>query len=315
MTTTIPPERRPRILLADDHPAILKAVAGTLNPQFEVVAAVNNGKAALEAAAQTDPDVVVTDIAMPVLDGIRLARALVQKGSRAKIVFLTGQEDDDYISEALNTGSRAYVVKRRMQTDLLPALNSAMSGIFFVSPYAFASGQECKPSSHILELYLDEQKYFDQVSERTYRVLASGEQVFMFLSKIALSFVTKRLSAFGVNWFDAIKRGQFRTFSVENIVPLLMQGLVGLETIDGGCLHPTSMWCSTDEEVFGPLRTHQFDEHSWPDLGCFQTFFWRALNRAAARAREQGSQVTILSNLIPALIRQGCGHDIAVHIE
>jgi CheY-like chemotaxis protein len=75
-----------RVLLADDNPAILDKAAATLASEFDVVAAVHNGQEALDAAAQLEPDVVVLDISMPVLDGIKAASRLRQSDSSAKIV-------------------------------------------------------------------------------------------------------------------------------------------------------------------------------------------------------------------------------------
>lgn len=308
-------EHRPRIVLADDHPTVLSAVVGILGSHFSVVAAVGDGKAALQAAAAAKPDLVLLDVAMPGLDGFRTARELQQRGSDAKLVFLTGQDDDDYISEGLKAGARAYVFKRRMQTDLLPALNSALTGHFFISPHAFVSAQTHTPNSHILELYSNEEAYFEQVSERTCAVLAEGEQVFMFLSNIGLRTVTKRLNAFSVNWFDAINAGQFHVFGVENVVSLFMQSVAGLDSVKVGHSDLLHIWCSDDDALFGPLRTHQVIQTRWPDLERFQMFFSRSLNRAAAKAWERGAKVTIISDLLATLLREGCSHNIAAHIE
>ena len=100
--------RRPRIVFADDHPAMLKTVVGIITPRLEIVGAVGDGKSALAQVVQTAPDVVLTDISMPVMDGIRMARALKQSGSAAKIVFLTGEEDDDWIELVESTVERAW---------------------------------------------------------------------------------------------------------------------------------------------------------------------------------------------------------------
>jgi DNA-binding NarL/FixJ family response regulator len=268
----------PRVLLADDHPAMLKAVTRMLAPHFDVVAAVSDGKAALDAAEQTNPDVILSDIMMPGLDGLRVAKELRETKSGAKIVFLASQEDDDYIAEALNVGARGYVVKRRLQSDLVPAMNFALSGQLFISPYAFGANRKYEASNHVLKFYLDESIFLQQVSELTYGALAQGEQVFVFLSKIGLHLVRERLRAGGLDYQEAIKRGHFYAFSVENVMPSLMQD-------------------------------------SWPDPSRFEDFFCRFWKRAVARARVRGSQVTIISDMIATLLRQGLGHRVAARVE
>ena len=90
-----------RVLLADDNPAMLEKVASTLASDFDVVGAVHNGQEALDAAAQLDPDVIVLDISMPVLDGIKAATRLRERHSSAKIVFLTANHDAHHLRSRL----------------------------------------------------------------------------------------------------------------------------------------------------------------------------------------------------------------------
>jgi DNA-binding NarL/FixJ family response regulator len=116
---------------------MLLTVAGMLAPHFDVVAAVSDGKAVLDAVARTNPDLVLLDIMMPGLDGFQAARELKKRKSGAKVVFVTGQDDDDYIAEALDVGAKGYVVKSRLQSDLIPAINVALAGQLFISPHAF----------------------------------------------------------------------------------------------------------------------------------------------------------------------------------
>jgi DNA-binding NarL/FixJ family response regulator len=124
---------RARILLADDHGKMRDRVKRLLETEFEVVDSVENGLALLEAAAELEPDVCLLDISMPVLNGIETATRLKQSGSTAKIVFLTIHEDPDFVQAALKTGASGYVVKRRMVSDLRPAIREALAGRTFVS--------------------------------------------------------------------------------------------------------------------------------------------------------------------------------------
>ena|SRR5262245_1967436 len=123
-----------RVLLADDHPQFLGVVARHLEPHFEVVRTVDNGQAMIDEATRLEPDVVVTDISMPVLNGIEAARKLKATGSRAKIVFLTVHADQDFVRAALGAGAVGYVLKSELASDLLPCLKQADGASPFVSP-------------------------------------------------------------------------------------------------------------------------------------------------------------------------------------
>ena len=125
---------RARILLADDHKEIRDRAVRLLEPEFEVVGAVSDGNALVRVSAQLKPDVCIIDISMPYLNGIEAAMKLRENGSDARIVFLTVNEDSDFVRAALNTGALGYVVKSRMATDLCLAINGAIRGDLFVSP-------------------------------------------------------------------------------------------------------------------------------------------------------------------------------------
>ena len=122
-----------RILLADDHKEMRDSVKRCLEADFEVIGAVADGRALLEAAARLDPDVCLLDISMPVLNGIEVATQLRESGSRAKVIFLTIHEDIDFAQAALKTGASGYVVKRRMASDLQRAVKEALAGRIFIS--------------------------------------------------------------------------------------------------------------------------------------------------------------------------------------
>src|SRR5258705_363200 len=126
--------RMASVLLADDHGDFLATVVRHLEPHFDVVGAVSNGQALVDAAVRLVPDVVVLDITMPVVNGIDAARRLKAAGSRARIVFLTVHADPDYVHAALGAGALGYVLKSELASDLLPCLRDALGGRSFVSP-------------------------------------------------------------------------------------------------------------------------------------------------------------------------------------
>jgi DNA-binding NarL/FixJ family response regulator len=124
-----------RILVADDHSAILESVVPMLESFFTVVGTASDGKAAVEAEERLRPDVVVLDISMPVLSGIDAAKQMRKSGSKALIVFLTVHQDTDILATARRAGGLGYVVKTRLRTDLVPAIKEALEGRDFVSPF------------------------------------------------------------------------------------------------------------------------------------------------------------------------------------
>ena len=119
---------RPRVLLADDHAPMLERVVGLVAAEFDVVAAVSDGQAALDAATVLQPDVVVFDISMPGMSGLAVAAHLAESAHPPRIVFLTVHDDPAFVEAARNVGALAYVIKRHICTDLVPAIYRALEG-------------------------------------------------------------------------------------------------------------------------------------------------------------------------------------------
>ncbi len=125
---------RIRVLLADDHEAMLERVTKLLGAECDVVAAVRDGRQALEAVRESKPDVLVLDISMPVMNGIETAHRLKEAGIEVRIVFLTVHDDPDFAREALEAEELGYVIKPRIASDLVVAINEVHAGRSFVSP-------------------------------------------------------------------------------------------------------------------------------------------------------------------------------------
>jgi DNA-binding NarL/FixJ family response regulator len=123
-----------RVLLADDHVQLLGELRLQLGREFEVVGAVENGEEAVHAALRLSPDVLVLDIAMPVMNGFQAAARLRDLKCKTKIVILTTYEDHEYIDAAFSAGASAYVAKRHFGTDLVMAIRQVVYGNTFVSP-------------------------------------------------------------------------------------------------------------------------------------------------------------------------------------
>ena len=125
---------RARILLADDHHLVLERILSLLQPHFEVIGMVNDGRTLVSEAQRLQPDVIVLDITMPLLTGIEAARELHKGGTQAKLVFLTIHQDPAFVRGCFAEGGLGYVTKSRLVTDLIPAIHEALSDHTFVSP-------------------------------------------------------------------------------------------------------------------------------------------------------------------------------------
>jgi DNA-binding NarL/FixJ family response regulator len=113
---------------------MLNRIVSLLKEHFEIVGSVSDGRALVREAERLQPDVIVLDITMPILTGIEAARELHEAGSKARLIFLTVHQSNAFVQECFATGGLGYVTKSRMVTDLIPAINEALSNRHFVSP-------------------------------------------------------------------------------------------------------------------------------------------------------------------------------------
>ncbi len=126
--------RRPRVLLADDHKIVAEGLRRLLEPEFELVGTVEDGRALVAAAQKLNPDVIVADISMPLLNGIEAARQLKKGNSKAKIVFLTMHPDVTYATRALEAGASGYVLKHAAPSELITAIKEVLNGRIYLTP-------------------------------------------------------------------------------------------------------------------------------------------------------------------------------------
>jgi len=117
---------RPRVLLADDHQAILDRVSHQLADEFDIIATVRDGQAAVDAITVLKPDAVVLDISMPRLNGLEAAKQASALPNPPRIVFLTAHDDPDFRSAAAGVGASGYVLKSALCTQLAEALRHAL---------------------------------------------------------------------------------------------------------------------------------------------------------------------------------------------
>jgi DNA-binding NarL/FixJ family response regulator len=140
---------KPRVILADDHTMLVEAFATLLEPECTIVAQVGDGLALLEAASRLKPDVIVLDVAMPLLNGLDAARQLKKRLPDVRLIFVTMSEDSEVAAEAFRAGASGYLLKRSASAELLVAIREVMNRRHYVTPFvtrelvgAFINGPE-----------------------------------------------------------------------------------------------------------------------------------------------------------------------------
>jgi DNA-binding NarL/FixJ family response regulator len=123
-----------RVFLADDNRDILTDLREELADEFEIIGSAENGREALKAVVELEPDVLVLDMRMPFLNGLEVARHLQTEKNPTRIVFLTIHEEPEYISAAFAAGAQGYVTKRRLASDLKHSIREVFAGRTFLSP-------------------------------------------------------------------------------------------------------------------------------------------------------------------------------------
>jgi DNA-binding NarL/FixJ family response regulator len=123
-----------RVLLVDDNGEMLTDLRDELSAEFEIAGTADSGEEAIREVLRLDPDVIVLDITMPVMNGLQVASSLRDMHRRTKILFLTIHEEPEYISAAFSVGACGYVTKRRLASDLALAIREVSVGRNFLSP-------------------------------------------------------------------------------------------------------------------------------------------------------------------------------------
>jgi DNA-binding NarL/FixJ family response regulator len=126
--------KRARILIADDHTLVAEACRNLLEPEFEVVGPVGDGRALLRAAIELKPDLIVVDMAMPLLNGLDAGQQIKHKMPSVKLVFLTMNEDIDLVTEAFRRGASGYLSKTCAAAELVSAIRDVLKGKSYLSP-------------------------------------------------------------------------------------------------------------------------------------------------------------------------------------
>jgi DNA-binding NarL/FixJ family response regulator len=168
--------KRARILIADDHAVVVEGLRRILDrPEFEVVNAVTDGRALVKAAVESQAEIIITDIAMPLLNGIEATRQIRQQNPKAKIIFLTMHTEPIYAVEALAAGGSGYVLKSSAGDELVTAIQRVLEGNVYVAKTIARSVKEAseaqpKSGNRRTELLTSRQ-------HEVLKLLAEGRQV------------------------------------------------------------------------------------------------------------------------------------------
>jgi DNA-binding NarL/FixJ family response regulator len=127
-------KRRTKVLLADDHAIVAEGLATLLKDHFDLLETVGDGSALIDAARKLRPDVIVTDIAMPVLSGLEALRRLKATRNEAKVIFLTMHADAQLATEAFRAGASGYVLKQSAGEELIAAIQEVLKGRTYLTP-------------------------------------------------------------------------------------------------------------------------------------------------------------------------------------
>ncbi len=125
---------RARLLLADDHKIVAEGLRGLLEGEFELVGSVQDGRTLVEAAGELDPDVIVADVSMPILNGIEATRQLKKAGVKAKIILLTMHADVTFAVRGFDAGASGFVLKHSTASELVTAIREALEGRTYITP-------------------------------------------------------------------------------------------------------------------------------------------------------------------------------------
>lgn len=133
---------RPRVVIADEHLLVAEACKRLLDEQFEVVALVREGRTLLQAVADLHPDVVISAVAMPFLNGLDACEQITRKHRKVKVVFLTMIDHADVAAEAFRRGASGYVLKHSPAHELIVAVRRVLGGDSYLSPMITKSSVE-----------------------------------------------------------------------------------------------------------------------------------------------------------------------------
>jgi DNA-binding NarL/FixJ family response regulator len=218
-----------RILIADDYEGWRRQVRLLLQarPEWLVIAEAADGPEAIQKAEELKPDLILLDIGLPKLNGIEVARRIRQLFPSSKIVFLSQNNDLDFVRAALDTGALGYVCKTDAQNELLPAVDAALWGKQFVS--SSLKGYELTDTSskktahrHEVLFYSDDTVLLDRLSRFVAAALNAGNAAIVLATKAHRDSLLQRLKAGGVDTDGALQKGTYISLDAADVLSTVM---------------------------------------------------------------------------------------------
>jgi DNA-binding NarL/FixJ family response regulator len=178
---------RPRILLADDHSMLLDAFRALLEPEFDVVGTATDGRMLLAEFTRLKPDVVIIDVAMPLLNGLDAGRQIKALQRSVKLIYLTMNPEPDLAGEALRLGASGYVLKSSAASELKQAIHEALKGRSYITPLI---------TQDVVGLLLERREHPQELTTRQREVLQLLAEGRSMKEVAAILSVTPRTVAF-----------------------------------------------------------------------------------------------------------------------
>jgi DNA-binding NarL/FixJ family response regulator len=273
-----------RILIVDDFEDWRRQLHLLLRarPEWQVIAEAAEGFEAIRKAEELTPDLILLDFSLPKLNGLEASRRIRQLSPSSKIVFLSQNNDPDFVLAALSTGAKGYVHKTDAQSELLPALDAVLQGKQFVSSSLkgcgfIESSRERALHRHEVQFYSDDTILLDRVTPFIVAALKSGNAAIVVATKSHRDSLLQRLKAEGVDTDGALQAGTYISWDAADMLSrILVKDL--------------------------------------PDPGLFFAGFAGAIEAAAKAAKSEKPQVVVFGEGV-ALMKAEGNVDAAIRLE
>ena len=274
-----------RILIVDDYKDWRRQVRLLLRarPEWQVIAEASDGSEAVQKAEELKPDLIVLDIGLPKLNGMKVAQRVCQVSPSTKIVFLSQNSDLDFVQAALGASAWGYVHKSHAQSDLLPAVAAVLRGKKFVSSslkghhFTASPEEEQAPQRHEVLFYSGETVLLDRVTHLIAVALKAGDAAVVIATKAHRESLLHRLKAEGVDTDAAVQRGTY----------------ISLDVVEA-------------------VSTYMFKD--WPDEVRFLELFTKLIESASRGAKAEHPRVAIFGEGVALLWAEG-KEDAAIRVE
>jgi CheY-like chemotaxis protein len=202
---------------------VLESVSQLLAADFDVVAVATDGQAAIDASHRVDPDAIVMDITMPRLDGFQAVRELRRLESRAKVVFLSMHDSEEYVHESFACGGQGFVVKTRVASDLASALDQTLAGRLFV-PSLKSLFDVARDGGHAMQLHRYGSAFLDGAAEFFHLALQRGDATCLIGTELVRQGVNERLRSRGWDVGGSSESERYRVVDAAEAIGRFMRG-------------------------------------------------------------------------------------------